>query len=276
MCNYVDEEPDDDNGIELVFDEFIKPTIGYYDIPEIFPSDAKKLIMKKKISPLTEMENAQIEKFQFQNLLLYKPENIEEGLWNIYTNFGKGKFRNLSAEKGIQKGSITISDIINKKSYTHLNEGWSLRLEIINSINLWVGQNNSHEYGHKITKDKLNNIIENFQYNRKKIHIAFDIRDRNKKDLDLKTTLLLINKVLDKWGFSNIKKGKRKQTRIDGKKVDVSDYNIVGKNNDDINIYEYIKPYERRSKDDIKHPLLMCKADKRLITELELEEIRLR
>jgi hypothetical protein len=273
LCNYKICDVDINSIIEVEFDEFITDKIKYYDIPSITPTMCKILINKKTHTPLLELESLQVEKFHFQCLLLNKPEDVEEGLWKIYSNFGKGKFRNISIEKGIIQGTCSIQDIIEKQSYSHFNSGICLRLDLIREITSWIGMTNTSEYGYRLTKDKLDSIINNFEDNRQKIHIAFDMRDRTKAKLDGKTTVALINKILDRWSYSSLKADK-KQKKILGKVVVTSDFVIIGKHNDEIEIEKHIKPYGKQE-NETKHPLLMCKEDKKIITENELEMLRL-
>jgi len=270
-CNYKYSE-DQEDILEIEFDEFIVPQIDYDDIVEILPSKAKQLINKKKTTPLTEEENSSLEKYHFQNILLYRPKEVEKPLWDIYTNFGKGKFRNISTEKGLSEGTITIKDLIDKNSYSHLNNGFSMRCQVIGEIFNWIGLNNSQQYTTKIKRDTLQNVIQKFEENRKKITIAFDIKERTKGELTLKSTMGLINAVLNKWGYSNIKSGKREMKRINGKRVDVSDF-VVENKNGDIDVHHYIKP-RTIIREEKLHPLLY-KGDENIITCEELENIRL-
>ena len=273
LCNYKKDEMDLDSIIEVEFDEFISDKIQYHDIPSISSDQAKALIRKKLTNPLLEMEALQVEKWIFQCLVFREKQEVEEGLWKIYSNFGKGKFRNISIEKGIINGTCTIQDIIEKDSYTHLNSGMCLRLQLIREITSWVGMNNTSEYGYKLTKEKLDSIISKFEENRKKIHIAFDMRDGTKGELDRNSTLALINKILDRWSYSAVKsEGTRK--RVGNKLITVGDYILEGKKNDGIDIEKHIKPYNKKEK-DIMHPLLKCKEDKKIINDEELEKIRL-
>ena len=268
-CNYKYSEEHEDI-LEIEFDEFIKPTIDYDDIVEIVPSRAKQLINKKKTIPLTEEENSSLEKYHFQNILLYKAKDVEKPLWDIYTNFGKGKFRNISTEKGLSEGTITLQDLIDKNSYSHLNDGFSMRCQIIKEIFNWIGCN-SQDFSKKIKKETLNNLIGKFEENKKKIHIAFDIREK-KGEMTLKSTVGLINSALSKWGYSKIKKGERKSVKIKGKVIDLADYQIINLNGE-IDVHKYIKP-RTSTKDQKLHPMLH-KDDRKFITETELEYIRL-
>lgn len=271
-CNYIKLDEDIIFN-EIEFDTFIDPQISYKDIPCITPSICKALIMKKKISPLLEMESLQIEKFHFQYLLLSVPEDVEESIWKIYSNFGKGKFRNISIEKGIQQGTITVSDIIDKESYAHLNNGDSLRMNIINTMLTWIGVSNTQEFGYSISHDKVNSLIKHFEENRSKIHIAFDMRDRTKGNYDVKNTVALINKVFERWGYSTMKSDKKRKL-VGTKLVDNSSYILTPKGSDDIQVAQYIKPQEKFI-DSKTHPMLMRKEDLLFITDKDLENIRL-
>jgi hypothetical protein len=275
LCNYKQNTDVPLDILQVEFEAFTEPTIEYKDIPEITHSKFKQLMKNKTRAPLTEMENSQVEKFLFQNYIISTPEELEIGMWKIYTNFGRGKFRNLSYEKGITEGNISIKDIMETSGYSHLTNGWCLRLEVIKKIHKWIGLNNTQEYGQKLTKDKLNQNVSLFQKNRKEIHVAFDLRDRTKGKLNPKSCLALINKVFDRWGFSRIKMGKRKKVRVEGKRVDVGEFEIVGSKNDEIDIYKFIKPKNNTKKEESLHPLLRTRRDRKVITDEELEKIRL-
>jgi hypothetical protein len=277
LCNYVKDDDTDIDITEIIFDEFIEPTIAYDDIPSISPSQCKILCMKKKKQPLLELEALQVEKYQFQLYLLNTQDEtgVEEGLWTIYTNFGKGKFRNISQEKGIDSGSLTIQDLIDRETngnYTHLNTGQSMKMDVIKQIRNWCGMKNSQETGYSINKEKLDNIVEKFETNRKKIHLAFDMRDRVNGELNIESTLQLINKILDRWGFTKIKKH-RIRKMMKGVKTEKAEYIIEDKK--DINVSEYIKPATNNKEEEKHHPLLLRKEDEKIISEKELEEIRL-
>jgi len=275
LCNYKKEEINEDI-LEVEFEQFIaNDDIQYNDIPEITPSQVKSFILKKINHPLLEIESLQLEKFYFQCHLLHKPSNVEEGLWKLYKNFGKTKFKNISIEKGFIEGTCTIKDIIEKESYSHLNSGTTLRIEIIQKICEWVGMKHTSEYGFFISKEKLNNIIKNFEENRQNIHVAFDMRDRTRGPLDSTTTLALMNKVFDRWNYSKILRDKKKK-KVKGKVIDNSEYILSEHKNNDINIHINIKPYIKNKNTNKKmHPLLKYKDDSKFISNDELENIRL-
>ena len=277
ICNYEKSSLNEDDILEVIFEEFEgDESIEYKSIPTITMSEAQILTIKKISMPLLELEYLQLEKFHFRYQLLNRSEDVEEGLWKIYKKFGKGKFRNISIEKGFFEGTCTIQDIIEKESYSHLNSGTYLRVQVIQNIIEWVGMESTSEYGFNITKDKLNSIIEKFEESREQIHIAFDMRDQAKGTLDAKSTLGLINKIFERWNYSKIVRGEKQQKKVKGKVLDVSEYKLVGHKNDDIDIASNIKPYRKSNKERKMHPLLLCKDDAKIITNEELENIRLK
>jgi len=64
------------------------------------------------------------------------------------------------------------------------------------------------------------------------------------KEFTLKNGSELLGKIFNSWGYSKIKKGKRKTTKINGKNIDLSDY--CCENTEDIEVYEYLKPKSKR------------------------------
>ena len=135
-CSYDEEEPDDESIDleELDIDVKIDTDVKYEDIPEITFTQAKKLRNKKIETSLTKIEERQLEKYFFQcNIIVDHKVNQEQELWDIYCDYGKGTFRNLSYEKGYNDGSIRICDIINDV-YPEISNILSLRVELIDRI----------------------------------------------------------------------------------------------------------------------------------------------
>ena len=63
----------------------------------------------------------------------------------------------------------------------------------------------------------------------------------------LKNGSELLNKIFSSWGYSKIKKGKLKWTRVDGKRVDASNYNC--QNTEDIDVYTHLDPKSKKKTD---------------------------
>jgi len=152
------------------------------------------------------MENAMWEKFWFQMCVLELPKDVEQPLWEIYCNFNKGKFRNMCVEKGIEEGSVRIKDLLQCGTYSGLNDGYNLRVEMMEHIKSWLGMINSQQYGYKLTREKLQSVLKQFEENKGKIHTVFELNKDRSKKFDIQTCQTLINKVFTKWGFSQLKK----------------------------------------------------------------------
>ena len=133
---------------------------------------------------------------------------------------------------------------------------------------------NTSDYGYSMTKEKLDSIIEEFEKNRKNIHVAFEMRDRTKGKLDGTKTLALLNKVLDRWCYSKVKSDD-KRIRLNGKRVNNSEYKLEENGNEGFDIRKEVKPYKMTEVDTL-HPLLDRNLDKNnRISQTELEDIRL-
>lgn len=253
-CNYEHEDLDEDElDDEEIFEEeiIVDQDTKYEDIHSINRDEAHLLRRKKIVSSLTKMEEAQLEKYYFQCILTSKKiwkKDVEIDLWYIYQDYGKGKFTNLSYEKGVNAGSVRISDIVSD-IYPEIAGSLALKVELIGQITKMLELKNSQDFK-SIPRDKLEAVIYWFKQNSQKIHNVFEIRNQKKVNkFDLRTTTDLINKVLSSWGYSKLKKGKRQQQQINGERLDISPFNVVNENklegsiiDIDIDVYEHIKP----------------------------------
>lgn len=248
-CSYEEEIDYDEEEFDFEEDEPVKldDSFDYVDIPSITFDLAQELRKKKIENSITKLEEAQLEKFYFQYMLFGEnrmKDQIE--LWEIYCDYGKGKFKNLSYEKGFNDGSVRICDIINDV-YPEISNILSLRVEMIDKICKKIGIKHSQDFS-QVSKEKIDECVDWFKTNSKKIHTVFDIRNQSKSNkFDSRTTTEIINKVFSKWGFSSIKAGTRSKKRVDGKIVYTTPYNIKNENDDEkknrnIDVYKHIKP----------------------------------
>ena len=249
-CSYEHEEIDEEElEEELDMDEeeiTIDETIEYKDIDELTFSQMRDLRKKKIDSSLTKMEEAQLEKYYFQHMLV---ENncirLEMELWDVYKDYGKGRFRNLSYEKGLKDGSVRISDIISEV-YPEISNRLALRVELIDEMCTTLGLRHSQDFT-QVSKEKIESCVEWFKNNSKRIHSVFEIRDQSKSaKFDSKATTYLINKVFSKWGYSKVKAGKQIRKRVNGRQISVTPYNVHNTNVDEkkeknIDVYEHVK-----------------------------------
>ena len=242
-CNYIHKVSEEvDIMVEIDFEEFTKTDILYVDIPEMTSSQMKEMRKKKITENLTDMENAMWEKFWFQMCVLELPKEVEQPLWEIYCNFNKGKFRNMCVEKGIEQGTVRIMDLLHCGTYSALNDGYNLRVEMMEHIKSWLGMVNSQQYGYKLTREKLESVLKQFEENKGKIHTVFELNTDRSKKFDIQTCQKLINKVFTKWGFSQLMKDGQQRKRIDGVRVDTTPFIITNETEKEMNIYQYIKP----------------------------------
>jgi len=243
-CSYENEELDEDElEEELDMDEedsLIDDEIDYTDIPELTFSQMKEFRKKKIEAVLTKLEEAQLEKYYFQHMLVEKNcINQELALWDVYRDHGKMKFRNLSYEKGYKDGSVRICDIVSD-IYPEISSRLALRVELIDEICTTLGLTHSQDFS-EVTKDKIESCVDWFADNSKRIHNVFDIRDQKKKAaINTRCVTDIINKVFSKWGYSKVKAGKKKGHRVNGKVVYTTPYNIINEN-EDIDVYQHVK-----------------------------------
>ena len=142
-------------------------------------------------------------------------------------------------EKGIEKGTVRIKDLLHCGTYSALNDGYNLRVEMMEHIKSWLGMINSQQYGYKITREKLESVKQ-FEENKGKIHTVFELNADRSTKFDIQTCQKLINKAFTKWGFSQLMKDGQQRTRIDGVRVDTTPFVITKET--DMDVYQYIKP----------------------------------
>lgn len=242
-CNYDNEELDEED-IESEYDfgedEIPIENIDYEDIEEITFSQVKELRNKKMSDSLSKYEEAQLEKYYFQFMLVDNRiwEN-ELQLWDIYKDFGKNKFRNISFEKGLNEETLRLTDIVST-IYPEICSKFALRVEIIQEITTTLGIQNSQDFT-IVERDKIDNTIDYFKNNSNRINDAFELRNRKTTNtFNLRNTTDLINKVFAKWGYSSLKKGKKVLKGTKGKQVDITPFNLEN-DNDNINVYKHIR-----------------------------------
>jgi hypothetical protein len=255
LCNYVIEDEDedelDDLDIEdeecnLVFEDY-----QYQDIPSINRDEHRVLLTLKKKEPLSDLEELKLNKYNFQRYLITYEENNcigvipiqdEISLWNVYCNYGKKKFRNLQYEKGLNAGTLRICDIISS-SFPEIADNLSRKLEDIREITQKLGLKNSQDF--KIIKRSV--IVDNLEWldqNSQRFHTNFGLRNGVKGKFTLEAGSKLLGKIFNSWGYSKIKKGKRKTTKIKGKNIDLTDY--CCENTEEVEVYEYLEPKSKR------------------------------
>ena len=251
LCNYEIEEDDkeelddldiDDEDSNLVFEDY-----QYPDIPDITFPQRQELLKKKKNLPLSDLEEFTLNKNFFQATLIVNGRSslkMEDqiSLWNVYCNYGKKKFRNLQYEKGLNSGTLRICDIISS-SFPEIADNLSRKLEDIIDITQKLGLKNSQDFK-IIDRNVIVDNLEWLEQNSERFHTNFGLRNRTKGEFTIEVGSKLLGKIFNSWGYSKIKKGKRKGKRNNGKQIDISDY--CCENTEDIEIYEYLEPKSKK------------------------------
>lgn len=227
LCNYVEEDRNiTSNGDDLNIINTDPVIFKYDDIPSITSNEMKVL---RKLEHKTDMDNAKLEKFFFQQSIENISLDDEAVCWRLYNDCGKSKFRNISYEKGIRSNTLNLGDVIST-TLPILAEKMSLKLEIIQDLTSWLGVTNTQDINTKINSETINKLVPLFKENLTKIYDAFEIkRSKGKEELNSTQIIRITNQVLDKWGFSSLERGERKQKRVDGKRVEVSEFKLQNK-----------------------------------------------
>lgn len=242
-CNYADETIDDEFIFEVDFDEVKEtPAFSYDDIPSITSDQMKELRKKKQTIVLTDLEKATLDKFWFQYCVLDLKKEVEQPIWEIYNKFGKGKFKNLCVEKGMERTEITISDIFNTGLYAGLNDGFTLRVDAIRNICKLLGINSTQRYGTQVSRQKMEETVAYFKENKEEFKKIFKTnKSRSKQEFGVEQCQDLINQIFEKWGYSKLQKeGDRKRGGTKKNRIDDTPYVLVNKQ--EVDIYDYIKP----------------------------------
>jgi hypothetical protein len=69
---------------QLVHQTFKPIPYGYTDIPQLYPDDVSMLMQKRNDGYITQMEEAQLAKYCFQNLILDVTPQVKLVLWGLY------------------------------------------------------------------------------------------------------------------------------------------------------------------------------------------------
>jgi hypothetical protein len=227
--------------------KIVQNDVEYDKISEITKSELYALNLKRKTIGLNDIEKLMIEKYYFQITILDIHPEKERLLWDLYCDYGKSRFKNMSLEKSHHS---TIELLERDGQVCFWSDTYILRLEIIKNICKLLGLKNTGEL-RTISRSVLESRVQELKMMKEKIKHIFDLRDRSKSEVfGLKEATSLINEVLSRWGYTSLKvSSKRQRETVNGKRVSISPYETVS--NNDINVFDYIKPYTfRKSTDD--------------------------
>jgi len=236
-CNYKYTE-------ELIFMEDFVPagiheiTKKYSEIPEIYHSEYWTMLYKRKQNILLEKNEVEMmEKFYFQKYVICEIDSIIDKtkeynlsiIWEIYKNFNKSLFIKACYQKGIRLNTLTYKEIIDKEKAVEsiLTKDYILALPFLEELNTIV---DTTDLGSIVKKEQIKNLQDIFMKHKDtNLKFVFNIRERvklGKAIYDEKQILGIANTILNDWGFTTIKKGNRNRKRVNGKIVDITEYEI--------------------------------------------------
>jgi hypothetical protein len=248
---YVDGEIADESDTVIEFDILRTPDLPYHSIPSLTHPQFKTLVDLKCVKTLSDMELASIDKFVFEQSVFRLPLGVEEGIWFLYKNFGRAKFRNLAYEKSLIENEMTISDLCNLGGthYSHVSDGLAIRQHLLENIKEWLGITCSQEWGCRVNRDSVQKVLHLFEESKDDIVKIFKLRkSRGKKALDVAGCIDMVNQVFKGWGFSHVVKDERRRMRVGSGFVDTTDFSIRPSGGAIyINPYEYVRPKKLKS-----------------------------
>ena len=253
-CNYHNMRPQpedlDDDEVLVKMEKLVE--FEYSAVPELTTSQLKALKSQRIDSSdstpvLTELEKAQIERYYFDSSLLDDNMDAERTakLWKVYHKLGRTKFNQVRHELGIDAKELILADVLTEGRGDMWNQGFQLRLKVIQNICQTMGFRNSLEF-QQISRAEFVKRIESsgFRELKEEGTSAFEIRDQSKKEkpkkkdekpkkpvdaatLRLKDALFFVDSCLQGWSGSALKLDEtRARKRVNGVMTDITGLSI--------------------------------------------------
>lgn len=224
-CNYIAEEENMPAAEQI--DLLNTPCeFAYDDIAGINPNECHKLRLKRSAQTSSLEENAQIERFFYDYVLMMKsiPVEVKRELWPLFIKY-KEVFWNVCYEKAIEFGTIDlkIAGENDAKEFSIFAKGMPQRLSIIAGVMEKLGKKNSQDYDEeKIGYELINGLTEHLKaVGVNNIRSVFNIRKGRGTKFDTRDAITLANLILEKWSKSKLVQrgtqcvnGKQKKTFV--------------------------------------------------------------
>ena len=199
------------------------------DVKDFYQLNVQQKLNNKE--SLTVHERFLKYKYDFENMIKKNvPVETKKDIFNKYFcngNQGIRKFFNLKREKN-NNVTLLFNKNVNDNVYNVLSQNISDQLLEINKFKSILQINKTTE--HKIfQKQFINQISDQIIDNKDKWYKLFKIRDRAKSKLNDKTHIatIIIKNIITNWcGYTFKMSEKQKQIRVNGKKIDISDYHL--------------------------------------------------
>ena len=176
-------------------------------------------------------------------------------LWGLWKDWGRSKIRSIRKEKKIINGQITIDQLLESQchdmSLAGIQKNRLIKLEWIRNICETLGVKHSQDTHTTIPHELVKKMHKKMIEQEKDIRNSFELRNRcqkTKEELTFADCTKLLNSIFQNYGFTKFVMSKRIQKRVDGKRVDVSEYKLEANStilqkeniNSDI-VFEYIE-----------------------------------
>lgn len=249
--NYVENEFDDIIS-SVNWLEFGHEYPKYEDIQSITFDECLELKSKKNNGVITQDERNQMLKFYFQTQIIMPHflDDVERisDYWDRFINHGTDQFHNISYQKGLIEGTVTMEEIADHYGETNIiNKGGVLpRLLLMEEVNSHLGLQHSCEEK-EIPRDKLQDLVHIMKNGlHANMLLKFGIRDqrKDKQNYSIKNLVATFQSAYGEFGFVEFKFGKRKQKKINGKVTDNTPVQVV----DAEQLYTAVRPYSYKKK----------------------------
>ena len=246
-CNYVEDLDATDVIQQLALQTFKPVPYGYDDIPQLYPDDVSMLFQKRDDGSITQMEEAQLDKYCFQNLILDVNPKVKSVLWDLYIQHGDRSFvislsrghsiRALSAfmpssaATGMLIVLLTMPSLCNVRQFKRSGPcSGSVIVTTSTPSLVWKGcsllapiySSMSRESGQRLGCDRD--------------------EQPNVPMVPLATSPRRLNQILLQWGFSKLQRQERKRKRSAGVQLDASVYGLRRYPEVEVDVYEHIRP----------------------------------
>lgn len=213
------------------WDKYQKVIPDYWAIEELRYSEFINLLSKQQRGEtLKEKEELEQMKFLFQHGILqyqYVNDSIAEQYWERYFNHGRTQMINMTYEKGILEGTITMQELVNRGE-VNIIEGADrvAQLGIMREMCLLLKMDHS-QVTKIITREDMENTIHAMKhglYSNMLLHFGLrDQRTKKESTITYEEIMRITSRVWNKWGTSKVRMGERKRKQIKGKRVEVTE-----------------------------------------------------
>jgi hypothetical protein len=203
------------------------PNASYDEIDDVDYFGFRQVMDRFVKGDASAAEKLIIKKYYFKNYVI-RTEGVSNATLMIMFDCWHKNTQDI--EDRMRHTRIEMNGLTKSDEVCVFVENIEQKLDVIKQIHDILGIKGTYEIGKEIERQVLEATADRVIGMKEDITKVFNLRDQGKKDTTsgLRKSVTLINKVLNTWGFTEIvKKEERKTKRVDGKKVDVTNYEIL-------------------------------------------------